>query len=593
MSQPDTFNVEQKPETFAVVPSENSPGTVEGYAVRYGVNSSDRGGYVVRFEQGSMRLPTGRDVRALYSHDEAQVLGRTGNGTLKLLEDNDGVRFELTLPNTHLGRDVAELIRRRDIAGMSFGMFPRSHRWEQDADGTDVKIVEAWEMDETTITANPAFTQTTAQLKAAGETTNYGQMSEQTNNQEGEAMAEQTNKPGDAREVFEAKKAEAKAILAAVRDESRGMTDEERDQFAALKSELSAMRDNDKAERELAELELEQYERQARADVKAVATAPHSPRIETKPQADDFAIHTAQVERFLRTGTRPEQFIITTDSGGSGVLLPKTVADPYVIGATTDAFRRALFSRGLRPDETDNVNEYVVPVWDDSGNAAVAIEEDDTTERNQDPAVLALKLGAQLYDSRTVWFSNTALSAMPNILNRVRPMIERRLDAARETAMVGKINTITNTVTAAATDGVTYDELLDLQHALTDNDRRTGVFVVSDQFFRAIRGLTDTTGQPIYQASLRADAPDVLLGWPIFVSGAMSATLAADVVPALALSAEAILIRDVTSGPAAARIARYESIPTHPDQVGLRGFANGDGAFHASGAAKLVMAAAA
>jgi HK97 family phage prohead protease len=61
------------------------------------------------------------DVRALYDHASSNVLGRVSNGSLKLSEDDHGLAVEITLPDTSLGRDVAELVRRGDIQGMSFG----------------------------------------------------------------------------------------------------------------------------------------------------------------------------------------------------------------------------------------------------------------------------------------------------------------------------------------------------------------------------------------------------------------------------------------------------------------------------------------
>ncbi|EIQ76315.1 prohead protease, partial [Shigella flexneri 1235-66] len=49
------------------------------------------------------------------------LLGRTRSGTLKLEEDETGLRFELTPPDPSTGRDVIELVKRGDISGMSFG----------------------------------------------------------------------------------------------------------------------------------------------------------------------------------------------------------------------------------------------------------------------------------------------------------------------------------------------------------------------------------------------------------------------------------------------------------------------------------------
>lgn len=60
------------------------------------------------------------DVAALVNHDPHQLLGRTASGTLRLHSDQHGLRFELDLPDTALGRDTRTLVQRGDIRGMSF-----------------------------------------------------------------------------------------------------------------------------------------------------------------------------------------------------------------------------------------------------------------------------------------------------------------------------------------------------------------------------------------------------------------------------------------------------------------------------------------
>ncbi len=69
-------------------------------------------------------------MRALYEHNYTQLLGRTKSGTLVLSEDDTGLRFELTPPNTQLGNDVLELVERGDISGMSFGFRALKESWD-------------------------------------------------------------------------------------------------------------------------------------------------------------------------------------------------------------------------------------------------------------------------------------------------------------------------------------------------------------------------------------------------------------------------------------------------------------------------------
>lgn len=60
------------------------------------------------------------DVVALVDHNMSNLLGRTSSGTLRLSTDQHGLAFELDLPDTQLGRDTRELVKRGDLRGMSF-----------------------------------------------------------------------------------------------------------------------------------------------------------------------------------------------------------------------------------------------------------------------------------------------------------------------------------------------------------------------------------------------------------------------------------------------------------------------------------------
>src|SRR5262245_48545104 len=77
-------------------------------------------------------LASNRDVLARFEH--TTILGRTGNGTLRLSEDSRGLRYEIDPPDTTYARDVIELIRRRDVPYSSFAFRVRSsgETWKRD-----------------------------------------------------------------------------------------------------------------------------------------------------------------------------------------------------------------------------------------------------------------------------------------------------------------------------------------------------------------------------------------------------------------------------------------------------------------------------
>lgn len=130
-----------------------------GYAIRWNSLSDviwDE--FVEQFAPGAFTdsLAGGSDVRALFEHDYTQLLGRTKSGTLLLTEDNTGLRFELTPPDTQLGRDVLTMVERGDITGMSFGFRALKEAW--DITPTPyVRTVTAAELREITVTSMPAY----------------------------------------------------------------------------------------------------------------------------------------------------------------------------------------------------------------------------------------------------------------------------------------------------------------------------------------------------------------------------------------------------------------------------------------------------
>ena len=90
-------------------------------------------------------------------------------------------------------------------------------------------------------------------------------------------------------------------------------------------------------------------------------------------------------------------------------------------------------------------------------------------------------------------------------------------------------------VTAASATAVTADELMDLYYSLKSPYRKKSVWVLNDSTIKAIRKLKDNNGQYLWQPSLVAGTPDMILGRPIKTSAYM---------PAIAAGAKTIAFGD-------------------------------------------------
>lgn len=114
------------------------------------------------------------DVRSFFNHNPDTVLGRTTSGTLALSVDDDGLRYEVTPPQT--ARHVVESVERGDVTGSSFMFVPTSTTWrEEERDGRTVSIreinsVELFEVGPVTF---PAYEATSAGTRCAEGTPEY------------------------------------------------------------------------------------------------------------------------------------------------------------------------------------------------------------------------------------------------------------------------------------------------------------------------------------------------------------------------------------------------------------------------------------
>jgi Escherichia/Staphylococcus phage prohead protease len=145
-------------ERRAVMELRISQRRLEGYAAKFGVQTRIAD-FVETIRSGAFTasLRSGADVLCLVDHDVTKLLARTRSGNLKLAEDATGLAFELSIPDTTVGRDVLALAERSDLGGMSFGFMVEKDSWQGNrrelvaVDLREISVVSAW----------PAYPQTT------------------------------------------------------------------------------------------------------------------------------------------------------------------------------------------------------------------------------------------------------------------------------------------------------------------------------------------------------------------------------------------------------------------------------------------------
>lgn len=140
---------------------------IVGYAVKWNTLSNLLGGFKERFSPGAFAesLSEDRDVVAFSAHNKSQPLGRLSKGTLRLEEDETGLRYEISPPDVGYARDLVSLVERGDIKGASFGFKPRKTRFANE-DGYLIREVHNATLKEVSPTAIPAYVDTEAQLRS-------------------------------------------------------------------------------------------------------------------------------------------------------------------------------------------------------------------------------------------------------------------------------------------------------------------------------------------------------------------------------------------------------------------------------------------
>jgi len=100
-----------------------------GYAAVFGA-VADLGWFTETIDPGAFtRTVAEDDIRGLIDHDSCRIIGRNKAGTMVLTVDEVGLKFDVALPDTTPGLDIAKSVKRGDVSGCSFAFETRSDSW--------------------------------------------------------------------------------------------------------------------------------------------------------------------------------------------------------------------------------------------------------------------------------------------------------------------------------------------------------------------------------------------------------------------------------------------------------------------------------
>lgn len=197
---------------------------------------------------------------------------------------------------------------------------------------------------------------------------------------------------------------------------------------------------------------------------------------------------------------------------------------------------------------TDGGQDIPMPSLNDTGNSGELVGENAQAATDSSTPFGVATLKAYLYSSKVLPVSLSFLQDTAFNESFIADMLGGRLGRILNTHLTTGDNSSKpqGIVTAASsgkvgttgqTTSIIYQDIVDLIYSVDEAYRKNGKFLMSDAALKMIRGLKDSTGRPLWEPSLQAGQPDVLMGKPVIFDVDM---------PVPAASAKSILFGDLS-----------------------------------------------
>ena len=304
-------------------------------------------------------------------------------------------------------------------------------------------------------------------------------------------------------------------------------------------------------------------------------------------EADTAAIAQAQTrafEDYLRTGdmdsfnTDELRDLMTTTDNKGGYAVPELVYDKIILPIREiEAVRRA----GATVITVDESGPYSVPYINDTHDGDLSAE--GAPDSDVDPLFGQANLQDYRFDSDAIPVTNQMLLGRNNLEQLLYRILRQRIARQMQKKFTngtgnnepkGVAVAATAGITAAATNAITYGDLVGLKFSVPQSYRNLPSFayMMSDTALGFVQKLVGTDGHPIFAVSTTPGAPDTLLGRPVIENSEMP-TVAAGNSPIVVGAFEHYIIKDVKS----TRIIRDPYTRANKDEVVFHGFHNAGG----------------
>ena len=368
----------------------------------------------------------------------------------------------------------------------------------------------------------------------------------------------------------------AKKWLDEKTDENGLMTAEDAQTYDRMEADIKTLSDQIERRKRADELE-EAMDRPVR-DTLRTSIGGGENREKSGRASDEYREAFWTAMRIGNTGVTPEirnALEVGTDSEG-GYLVPEEFERTLIMALDeNNIFRK--FAKKITTG-----GDRLIPTLETRGTASWIDEEAAYTE--SDVSFGQKTLGAYKLATLIKISDELLADSAFNMSAFIASEFGRRMGRAEEeafftgngtnkpTGILDATNGAAAGVTAAATNAITFNEIIDLYHSLKSPYRSKAIFIVNDDTVKNLRKIKDQNDQYVWQPSVSAGTPDMLLGHAVYTSEFM---------PKMAAGNAAMLFGDLSNYWIADRGAysfkRLNELYAATGQVGFRGSKRVDG----------------
>ena len=297
---------------------------------------------------------------------------------------------------------------------------------------------------------------------------------------------------------------EMQALVNKAKEETRAMTEEEMAKFNALEKEVKDLDETIEAETRAKGLEI-------------IEDMKHDDKVEERALAEERAF-----ECYIR-GIVEERADVNMTTGDNGAVIPSSIANK-IIKKVYDI--SPIYQLATRYNVGGTLN---IPYYDESTQSitmAYATEFTELESTSGKFASIELKgfLAGVLTKVSKSLVNNSQFAIVPFVIDAMAESIARWIERELLNGTSNKIaglSTVTQTVTAASSNAITADELIDLQESIPDIYQANAIWIMNKATRTAIRKLKDNDGNYILNKDATARWGYTLFGKDVYVSDNM------------------------------------------------------------------------